>query len=143
MTLQNSFQSLYDKYADMIYGMIRCCVEEEPIAANLLQKIFLQLKERSLAVAGEIAFKDIIVMVKTTTAEFLQQYKTPFKPHSWLEDIANLTNEKLLQLVYFGRYSISELAVLLSISEADARKIIVTAIKSCRQSQPALLNPAV
>lgn len=126
-------EQLYDKYAPALYGMILYNVKSTDAATHILQQLFAQMRNDDLKQDPGI-FK-LMTLAKTYTCTHMDTYPENFAQDETDEYCRKLSNDYILRLVTFGRYSIAQLSTLLYMEEAAIRKKIQLAMLDFRNRQ--------
>ena len=124
-----SFEYAYANYASQLYGMILHCILCPVVSHTILEEVFTsinyQIHDKS-SVYPKLAYKARLLI-----NSYINNNPASFKnSHHYILNNTEITGEQLLELVYTGRYSITEIKEITGIDETILRQKIVIAVKN-------------
>lgn len=164
-----ALKTLYDAHFEMLYSFGRKYANDESLAEDAIQDLFLKLlrNRTALAVPGKLAaylvraYRNILVdkLRKLDTTRSHELAGTGFTPGFFLENeleekeeqrllrdrlqkaLAALTprQREIIYLRYHYNFSYEETAAILGLSEKAAYKLMARAIEALKGAFPALL----
>ncbi len=124
-----SFEYAYANYASQLYGMILYCIQCPVISHTLLEEVFNRTNYQILN-KGNI-YLTLARKARLLICSYIKNNPAAFKnSHHYILNSTEITGEALLELVYTGRYSISEIKEITGIAETILKQKIVAAVKN-------------
>lgn len=101
---QPNWSHLYDEYAPMMYGVILKISDNEIIAEEIFENVFLELKERKILSPHHTPLRySVLRHTYKLTLKYLKELGIAVKPYH--------ENYPLIHLFYFEQVSLEEAAI--------------------------------
>ena len=124
-----TFEYAYANYASQLYGMILHCILCPVISHTLLEEVFTSINYQIHNKSN--VYPKLACKARLLISSYINSNPAAFKNnHHYILNNTEITGEQLLELVYTGRYSITEIKEITRIDETILRQKIVTAVKN-------------
>jgi hypothetical protein len=125
------WDSLYDQYSPVIYGVIYSLTDDTAIAEKIFTDAFVQLKETSIISKNDPSVSyTLLKYIYSFTKQKLDQFGVNPKNLNQSEEV------RLINLLYTQCESLKDVAFILSITEDEAKKKLRSEFLALRNKNP-------
>jgi len=124
-----SFEYAYSNYASQLYGMIFTVIQSEIVSHKILEEVFARTDYDKMD--KKTARNIFVCKTRQLISGYIKNNPAAFTHHHrYIGNSPEISNDQLLELIYTGRYTITEINELTGIDEDTLKQKIVSAVKN-------------